>query len=54
MIELATAVLDAVGLRHGITFGYDRVDWSCTRYLQRGAMMPDDGLEKFVGTTQFP
>ncbi|MGH3640422.1 MAG: tartrate dehydrogenase [Mycobacterium sp.] len=49
VIEPATAVLDAVGNRHGITFGYDLFDWSCARYLQRGAMMPDDGLDQIRG-----
>ncbi|WP_229075007.1 tartrate dehydrogenase [Actinoplanes sp. DH11] len=40
----AQALLDAIGRRHGITFGYDQFDWSCRRYLAEGAMMPADGL----------
>ncbi|WP_344026359.1 tartrate dehydrogenase [Pseudonocardia kongjuensis] len=42
----ATAVLDAVGRRHGLSFGYDEFDWSCERYAHTGAMMPDDGLDR--------
>jgi tartrate dehydrogenase/decarboxylase / D-malate dehydrogenase len=42
----ACAVLDAVGKRHGITFTYDTLDWSCERYLAEGAMMPADGLDR--------
>jgi tartrate dehydrogenase/decarboxylase/D-malate dehydrogenase len=42
----AQALLDAVGRRHGITFGYDGFDWSCRRYLAEGAMMPADGLRR--------
>jgi tartrate dehydrogenase/decarboxylase / D-malate dehydrogenase len=42
----ATAVLDRVGARHGITFTYDEFDWSCERYLNEGAMMPEDGLDR--------
>jgi tartrate dehydrogenase/decarboxylase / D-malate dehydrogenase len=42
----ACAVLDRVGARHGVTFHYDEFDWSCTRYLAEGAMMPADGLDR--------
>ena len=40
----ARAVLDAVGRRHGIELAYDEFDWSCRRYQEEGAMMPDDGI----------
>ena len=46
VIPPATAVLDAVGRRHGIAFTYDEFDWSCRRYTTEGAMMPDDGLDR--------
>ncbi|TCK24791.1 tartrate dehydrogenase [Pseudonocardia endophytica] len=46
VIPPATAVLDAVGRRHGVSFGYDEFDWSCQRYAAEGAMMPDDGLDR--------
>lgn len=42
----ACAVLDAVGRRHSLTFDYDVFDWSCRRYLDEGAMMPADGLDR--------
>jgi tartrate dehydrogenase/decarboxylase/D-malate dehydrogenase len=42
----ATAVLDAIGARHGVAFEYDELDWSCKRYLDEGAMMPQDGLDR--------
>ena len=46
VIPPATAVLDAVGRRHGVAFTYDEFDWSCRRYATEGAMMPDDGLDR--------
>ncbi len=42
----ATMVLDAVGRRHGLHFTFDEFDWSCERYANLGAMMPDDGLDQ--------
>jgi tartrate dehydrogenase/decarboxylase / D-malate dehydrogenase len=42
----ARTVLDAVGRRHGVSFAYDELDWSCARYRREGAMMPADGLER--------
>ncbi|KAA5830551.1 tartrate dehydrogenase [Saccharopolyspora hirsuta] len=42
----ATRVLDVVGKRHGITFEHDEFDWSCARYRELGAMMPEDGLDR--------
>lgn len=42
----ARTVLDLVGSRHGIEFGYDEFDWSCERYIAEGAMMPPDGLDR--------
>ncbi|MGE2716795.1 tartrate dehydrogenase [Mycolicibacterium litorale] len=46
VIPPATAVLDTVGRRHGLTFTYDTFDWSCERYAVEGAMMPPDGLDR--------
>ncbi|MDO5711241.1 MAG: isocitrate/isopropylmalate family dehydrogenase, partial [Micrococcales bacterium] len=46
----ACAVLEAVGRRHGLTFAYDELDWSCERYAREGAMMPDDGIERLRGS----
>jgi len=49
VIPPATAVLDAVGKRHGISFRYDSYDWSCRRFADEGAMMPVDGLQLIRG-----
>ena len=46
VLPSACAVLDAIGRRHSIEFGYDMFDWSCGRYLTEGAMMADDGLAR--------
>ncbi|MFI6390758.1 tartrate dehydrogenase [Nonomuraea sp. NPDC050540] len=46
VLPAATAVLDAVGRRHGFTLGYDTFDWSCERHEREGAMMPADGLDR--------
>ena len=45
VVASARAVLDALDRRHGLGLTYEEFDWSCRRYLDTGAMMPDDGLE---------
>jgi tartrate dehydrogenase/decarboxylase / D-malate dehydrogenase len=42
-------VLDAVARKHGFAFEWQYFDWSCERYAQTGAMMPDDGLAQIKG-----
>ncbi|ASQ94262.1 tartrate dehydrogenase [Streptomyces sp. 11-1-2] len=49
VIPAARRVLDAVATRHGLGFSYETFDWSCERYVNQGAMMPDDGLERLRG-----
>ncbi len=39
-------MVEAVGRRHGLTFSFTQFDWSCQRFLDKGAMMPEDGLEQ--------
>ncbi len=53
--------LEAVGARFDIKFECQWFDWSCERYLETGAMMPEDGLEQlkafdaiFLGAVGFP
>lgn len=46
VLPAAREVLDTVGQRHGITFTYERFDWSCERYARLGSMMPEDGLDR--------
>jgi tartrate dehydrogenase/decarboxylase/D-malate dehydrogenase len=41
--------LEAAGNKHGIEFHWEEFDWSCERYLETGAMMPEDGIEKLRG-----
>ncbi|TNF90845.1 MAG: tartrate dehydrogenase [Gammaproteobacteria bacterium] len=54
-------VLDTIAPRFGISFDYSHFDWSCERYLETGAMMPEDGIEQlskfdaiFLGAVGFP
>ena len=54
-------VLDAVGSRFGLAFGWERFDWSCETFKATGRMMPEDGLERlkeyhaiFLGAVGFP
>ena len=49
VIPAARRVLDAVGIRHGISFAYESFDWSCERYAREGAMMPANGLDVLRG-----
>ncbi len=54
-------VLDTIAPRFGLAFDYEHFDWSCERYLETGAMMPEDGIEQlsafdaiFLGAVGFP
>ena len=42
-------VLERVGARCGLTFRFDELDWSCTRYERTGRFLPEDGLETIAG-----
>jgi tartrate dehydrogenase/decarboxylase/D-malate dehydrogenase len=42
-------VLDTVARKHGFGFEWQHFDWSCERYAETGAMMPDDGLAQIKG-----
>jgi len=41
--------LEAAGKLFGIDFEWREFDWSCERYHETGAMMPDDGIEQLKG-----
>ena len=43
VIESARTVLDTLDRRHGLDLAYETFDWSCRRYAETGALMPDDG-----------
>ena len=54
-------VLEAISASCDISFEWEHFDWSCERYLESGAMMPDDGIEQlsvfdtiFLGAVGFP
>jgi len=54
-------VLETLASQFDITFEFEHFDWSCERYLETGAMMPDDGIEQlshfdaiFLGAVGFP
>ena len=42
-------VLDAIGRKFGISFGYEHLDWSCDYYVKHGAMMPPDWKDRLLG-----
>ena len=54
-------VLEALAPRFDISFEFEHFDWSCERYLETGAMMPEDGIAQlaafdaiFLGAVGFP
>ncbi|MFC1858372.1 tartrate dehydrogenase [Thermodesulfobacteriota bacterium] len=54
-------VLEAVGRRFHIRFGWDEYPWGCETYARTGRMMPEDGMELiresdaiFLGAVGFP
>ncbi len=44
----ALRVLEAIGPQYGISFVWDRKDWSCEYFSKTGRMMPEDGLEQIA------
>ena len=54
-------VLEAVGRRFDIAFEWKHFDWSCERFKKKGAMMPEDGLDRlrefdaiYLGAVGYP
>ena len=54
-------VLEAVGRRFDIEFKWEEYGWSCERFKKKGAMMPEDGLQRirdadaiYLGAVGFP
>lgn len=61
VLPAAQDVLDVVAEQHGFRFEWTEFDWSCGRYLEKGSMMPEDGIEKlksfdqiFLGAVGYP
>ena len=48
VVPAAQRVLEHVAGRHGFAFRWHELDWGCERYLQTGAMMPEDGLAQLA------
>jgi tartrate dehydrogenase/decarboxylase/D-malate dehydrogenase len=49
VIAATRTVLDALAGIHGLDLAYEEYDWSCRRYAEHGAMLPDDGLDRLAG-----
>jgi len=48
VVDAAMPLLDTVADAHGFDIEATRYDWGTERYLDRGAMMPDDGLDRLA------
>ncbi|WP_238121006.1 MULTISPECIES: tartrate dehydrogenase [unclassified Xanthobacter] len=49
VIDAALPVLDAAGQRFGFALDTQSFPWSCRYYLEHGAMMPADGIDRLRG-----
>ena len=38
-------VLEAAGVKYGISYDFTEFDWGCERYHKTGKLMPEDGIE---------
>ncbi|CAM5196912.1 D-malate dehydrogenase (decarboxylating) OS=Castellaniella defragrans OX=75697 GN=HNR28_002225 PE=3 SV=1 [Castellaniella defragrans] len=54
-------VLEAAGRKHGFSFEWTELPWSCEYYQQHGYMMPEDGLDRirsmdaiYLGAVGYP
>jgi len=45
VIAAARSVLDVAATRYDLDLRFDAFDWSCRRYAETGAMMPDDATD---------
>ncbi|MFC4360369.1 isocitrate/isopropylmalate dehydrogenase family protein [Halobium salinum] len=46
VVAAARPVLDDAATDAGFSLDYERFDWGSERYLDEGAMMPDDGIDR--------
>jgi tartrate dehydrogenase/decarboxylase / D-malate dehydrogenase len=49
VLAVAHDVLDAAANRYDLALEYESFDWSCQRYAETGAMMPDDAIDTLRG-----
>ncbi len=61
VVPEAIRVLEAAGRKFDFACTYDEKDWSCERFNNKGAMMPEDGLDQIkdhsailLGAVGFP
>ena len=61
VVPQGVAVLEKIGQRFDISFEWREKDWSCQRFVDKGAMMPKDGLDEiadddaiFLGAVGWP
>ena len=45
VLEVARSVLDTAAATYDLSLEYETFDWSCQRYAETGAMIPDDGVQ---------
>ncbi|WP_251327877.1 isocitrate/isopropylmalate dehydrogenase family protein [Haloplanus pelagicus] len=48
VVDAALPLLDAAAAAHGFDIETTRYDWGTERYLEEGAMMPEDGLDRLA------
>ena len=49
VIPVGQRAAEAAAARYGFAVEWTTFDWSCTRYLETGRMMPEDGVEQVKG-----
>ena len=61
VIPVGQRAAEAVAGKHGFTLEWEDFDWSCERYAETGAMMPEDGIAQvkafdaiYLGAVGFP
>lgn len=61
VLPVGISILSSVAERCGASLNFSHFDWSCERYLDKGAMMPDDGIEQlsefdaiYLGAVGYP
>ncbi|ADJ15339.1 isocitrate/isopropylmalate dehydrogenase family protein [Halalkalicoccus jeotgali] len=50
VVEATLPLFEEVAGNHGVEVEFTRYDWGSDRYLEEGAMMPEDGLERIEGS----
>ncbi|MFA9517745.1 isocitrate/isopropylmalate dehydrogenase family protein [Halopenitus sp. H-Gu1] len=49
VVDASRPLLDAAADREDVSLEYTEFDWGSERYLEQGAMMPDDGVDQLRG-----